>query len=292
MSRNELLAERITSILIKFNAGETCDLNDLAEEFSVNLRTIQRDVNVRLAFLPLIKEGSKVSLEPSALGRLTISDIRNFANVCGIKELFPSLDNSFITAMLSNTFNSSYLIKGHNYEDKTDVQPLLTKFNDYIACNSLVNFHYKGKEYENVQPYKLVNAKGIWYLAAVDKNKLKTFHLAKIANTLELFKQFEPNKEIQKIIEKEDGIFFSEDKMEIILKASAQIAHYFKRRNILPNQVIEKELESGELIISVKVADEIQIIPLIKYWIPELDVISPKSLLKIIHQQCSDFINK
>jgi predicted DNA-binding transcriptional regulator YafY len=292
MSRNELLAERITSILIKFNAGETCDLNDLAGEFSVNLRTIQRDINVRLAFLPLIKEGSKVSLEPSALGRLTVSDIRNFAHVCGIKKLFPSLDNSFITAMLSNTFNSSYLIKGHHYEDKSDVQSLLTKFNDYIACNSLVNFHYKGKEYKNIQPYKLINAKGIWYLAAVDKDKLKTFHLANIANELKLFKQFEPSEGIQETIEKEDGIFFSKDKIEVILKASAQIAHYFKRRDILPNQVIEKELESGELIISVKVANEMQIIPLIKYWIPEMDVISPQSLLKTIHQQCSDFLSK
>jgi predicted DNA-binding transcriptional regulator YafY len=292
MARNELLAERMASIMIKFNAGETCDLNDLAEEFSVNLRTIQRDINVRLAFLPLIKEGSKVSLESSALGRLTISDIRNFANVCGVKELFPSLDNSFITAILSNTYNSSYLIKGHNYEDKIDVQPLMTKFNDYIASHSLVNFNYKGKEYKNVQPYKLVNAKGIWYLAAVDKEKLKTFHLAKITNQLKLFEQFEPNNNIHEIIEKEDGIFFSEDKMEVVLKASARIAHYFKRRSILPNQVIEKELESGELIISVKVAQEIQIIPLIKYWIPELDVISPKSLLKTIHHQCSDFLSK
>ena len=79
--------------------------------------------------------------------------------------------------------------------------------------------------------------------------------------------------------------------MEVILKASAQIAYYFKRRITLPNQVIEKELESGELIISVKVANDMQIIPLIKYWIPELDVISPQSLLKTIHQQCSKFMN-
>jgi len=292
MSRNELLAERITSILIKFNAGERCDLNDLAEEFSVNLRTIQRDINVRLAFLPLIKEGRQVSLEPSALGRLTVGDIRNFANICGVKELFPSLDNSFITAMLSNTFNSSYLIKGHNYEEKADVQPSLAKFNGYITCNSLVNFSYKGKKYENVQPYKLVNSKGIWYLAAVDNEKLKTFHIAEITNELKLTKQFEPRSEIQVLIENEDGIFFSEDKIEVILKASVQIAHYFKRRSILPNQVIEKELESGELILSVKVANNMQIIPLIKYWIPELDVISPQSLLKTIHQQCSDFISK
>ena len=292
MSRNGLLAERITSILIKFNAGETCDLNDLAEEFSVNLRTIQRDINIRLAFLPLIKEGRKVSLEPSALSQLTTRDIRNFASVCGIHELFPSLDNSFITTMLSKTFNSNYLIKGHNYENKIDVQLLLTKFNDYITCNSLVNFHYKGKEYENVQPYKLVNSKGIWYLAAVDSDKLKTFHLAKITNELKLFKLFEPSWEVQQIIEKEDGIFFSEEKMKVILKASALIAHYFKRRNILPNQIIEKEIDSGELIISAKVANDMQIIPLIKYWIPELDVIAPKSLLKTIHQQCSDFIRK
>jgi predicted DNA-binding transcriptional regulator YafY len=292
MSRNELLAERIASIMIKFNAGETCDINVLAEEFAVNLRTIQRDINVRLAFLPLKKEGSKVSMEPSALGRLTIGDIRNFAAICGVKELFPSLDSSFITIMLSHTFNSTYLIQGHHYEDKATLQPLLTKFGDAIASHTLVNFNYKGKEYENVQPYKLVNSKGIWYLAAIDKDKLKTFHLSKIVNGLKLFQHFEPDTKVNEIIEKEDGIFFSEDKIEVILKASTKVAHYFQRRDLLPNQVIEKELENGELIISSKIAEEIQIIPLVKYWIPELEVISPKSLLKTIHAQCHEFITK
>jgi hypothetical protein len=46
-----------------------------------------------------------------------------------------------------------------------------------------------------------------------------------------------------------DDLPYGEEKIEVILKASAQIAYYFKRRIILPNQVIEKELEDFNIKI-------------------------------------------
>lgn len=39
----------------KLNQGELLDPQALADEFGVNLRTIQRDLNVRFACLQLIK---------------------------------------------------------------------------------------------------------------------------------------------------------------------------------------------------------------------------------------------
>lgn len=290
MSQGDLLAERISSILIKLNAGEKCDLNDLAQEFSVNLRTIQRDVNERLAFLPLEREGGLVYLPPTALGRLSISDIRNFAQICGIQELFPSLDNSFLTALLSNTYHSSYLVKGHHYETDPQLSQLLSRVSKSIELRQKIDFIYKEKAYEGVKPYKLINAKGIWYLAGEDRNKVKTFHLTQLHRINERNSTFEIDNDIESLINDEDGIFISEHKFEVVLKTSPRISHYFKRRALLPHQVIDKELESGELIITSLVSDELQIIPLIKYWIPDLEVISPKSILKTIHNQCLDFI--
>lgn len=47
-------AVRLTQILLKLNNGEKLDLYQLADEFKVTKRTIQRDLLERFAFLPLI----------------------------------------------------------------------------------------------------------------------------------------------------------------------------------------------------------------------------------------------
>jgi len=291
MTNKVLLAERLVAIITGLNAGDTLNIEALASEFTVSKRTIQRDINSRLAFLPLKRNGNEITLDSSSLGRLTAKDIRSFAYLSGVDELFPTLDTSFITAMLTSLYDSPYLVKGLHYEDKSLTSPLLKKLSLAISNQHLVNFNYKNKCYSAIAPYKLVNNKGIWYLAAVDNGKLKAFHLAKLVNFIELNDSFTPDKTILKIIDEEDGIFFSADKIEVVLKVSAKVAHYFKRRDLLPNQVIEKELDDGDLLMSCKVATEKQIIPLIKYWMPNLEVISPKRILSLVRQDIDTFLS-
>ena len=50
---HDTLVYRLSRILFKLNQGEALDPRALAREFAVNLRTIQRDLNVRLAELQL-----------------------------------------------------------------------------------------------------------------------------------------------------------------------------------------------------------------------------------------------
>ena len=52
------------------------------------------------------------------------------------------------------------------------------------------------------------------------------------------------------------GIWLSEEKREIVFKISREVASYFKRRQLIANQVIEKELEDGWLIVSVHVGHQ------------------------------------
>ena len=51
---HEILVYRLSQILIKLNQGEKLDPQDLADEFKVTLRTVQRDLNERFTYLPLI----------------------------------------------------------------------------------------------------------------------------------------------------------------------------------------------------------------------------------------------
>ena len=47
------LAERLVAILGRLNDGEALSPAELAVDFGVNLRTIQRDLNQRFSFLHL-----------------------------------------------------------------------------------------------------------------------------------------------------------------------------------------------------------------------------------------------
>lgn len=269
------LAERLASIITQLNDAKTLSISSLAEEFNVSVRTLQRDLNERLSFLPILEDKGHYSLAPSALGKLSPKDIRHFAAISGIESLYPNLDTRFICSILSQAIDSPYLIKGHNYEPKHKVEPNLNKLEEIILNKKCISFKYKDKQYTSIHAYRLVNAKGIWYLAAVDNSKLKTFHLSELSHILEQAESFTIQQELMALIEENEGIFFSETKFEVVVKVSKSIASYFKRRNVFPNQVIEKELESGELLVSSKVTTTCEILPLIKYWVPNIHVISP-----------------
>lgn len=282
MENRELLAQRITDIILKLNAGETLTIDELVEEFGTSKRTIQRDINTRLAFLPIERVGNKISLCKTALGKLTKQDINNFAQLCGINELFPNLDSHFITTLLSNAYQSPYLVTGNEFEhDKESIRSNIKKLEAAINQQKFITFQYKNKPYSNVAPYKLINHNQVWYVAALDNKKLKTFHLGNVKGLFILNDCYIPCEKTIEQINQSNDIYITEDKTEVVLKVSSHVAHYFKRRNIIPNQNIDKELETGELIVSSRIAYDLQIIPLIKYWMPHLQVISPRE----IHEQ-------
>jgi hypothetical protein len=77
-------------------------------------------------------------------------------------------------------------------------------------------------------------------------------------------------------VTKEDGIWLNVKKIEVVLKVSPAVTSYFQRRNLIPHQVIEKELEDGGLIVSCKVAHQNQILPIVRYWLPNVRIISPE----------------
>ena len=88
-NNHDTLVYRLAQMLVKLNQGERLDPSALADEFGVNLRTIQRDLNARFAYLPLQKTDGYYHLDPTFLGKLSTKDIERFAGLAGIRGLFP-----------------------------------------------------------------------------------------------------------------------------------------------------------------------------------------------------------
>jgi len=123
----------------------------------------------------------------------------------------------------------------------------------------------------------LVNQGGIWYLAVDDGGKLKTFVFTRIKNLRKLDQKFVSDPEIENTLTSEDGIWLNKTKLKVVLRISNNIASYFKRRKLIANQVIENELENGDLTVSASVGHINQILPIVRYWIPHISIVSPKT---------------
>lgn len=77
-----------------------------------------------------------------------------------------------------------------------------------------------------------------------------------------------------------------------MLKVGKDVAHYFRRRKLIANQVTEKELEDGGLILSARVGHPNQVIPIVRYWIPHLRIISPESLQVEIEIGIAEYLHR
>ncbi|WP_306291869.1 WYL domain-containing protein [Rodentibacter trehalosifermentans] len=135
----------------------------------------------------------------------------------------------------------------------------------------------EGKYYK-IAPYSLINKNGIWYLIGTDQDRQKTFCFTQLSAVEILDEFFTPNPKLIEEITKNDSLSHGNQLSEVIIKVSAFAAPYFLRRNLLPNQKLVHKAENGELILSSENVHELDIVPLVQYWIPHLVIISPSKL--------------
>lgn len=294
VANHDTLVRRLALILVKLNQGEKLVPQDLALEFGVNLRTIQRDINERFSYLPLEKLKGSYFLPPAFLGKLTLKDVDRFANLAGVKGLFPALSEDFLRELFDARIQSTFLVKGHHYEDLRGREPDFKRLEQAIIARQTVVFNYGNNEIPKryqVEPYRLVNNKGVWYLAARHEAKVKTFSFSKVESLDLCNHTFIHDAEVDRALEIEDGVWFAEQTLEVVLKIDKSVAPYFSRRKLIANQVIEKQLADGGLILSAKVGHRNQVVPIVRYWIPNIRVISPDGLQEEIDTELRDYLS-
>ena len=276
-NKNETLANRLIDILTRLNSGEKLTVNMLAKSYDVHPKTIRRDlVRLESCNLPIQKEGKYFYLDSIYLGKLKLKDIQSFARISGIRHLYPNLDVSFIRELLDSRV---YDAKGYFVEDASQFKTLFEVFGEAIRKHQQIGFLYKG-EPRVVEPYKLVHHHGCWYLAAVRKNILRAYRLSRIELSPyphELL-GFKPDVAILTQLEDEESIWFGQEKQEIILTVHADVALHFQQRQLLPEQQMIKKLDDGGLLLSSRITHHTQLLPLVRYWIPHLKIVSPEGL--------------
>lgn len=68
------------------------------------------------------------------------------------------------------------------------------------------------------------------------------------------------------------------DDAEVLVQVDREAAPHFLESMILPHQQLLKELSDGSLLVSSRVSRLSDILPLLKSWMPQVEVLSPVSL--------------
>jgi predicted DNA-binding transcriptional regulator YafY len=213
--------------------------------------------------------------QPKIFLKLALESLENLSD---LSSEYQNLIKKFKLEKLQNPFYIKPEEYAHLSTDKDELKDL------HAAINSDTNiaFKYQGKPF-HVEPYRLVNFDGIWYLYGRDieereDNDHKTW-LLKDIDDVEIYygeKHDTSDEEIDEDLDNAHSAQFVVDKyFDIKLKVSSSVAHLFRQKNHLPRQNSTIQ-EDGSLLVTSTISTYADIDPEVKSWLPHIEILEPK----------------
>lgn len=293
---------RLTTIMTRLYQGELLSVIELAQEFSVSTRTIQRDFNNYLCnHLPIeqvkkkwqLKEGYTIE-KNLPIDELVVSQIIEKMSQDIGGEFYTKTKN-LLSRIQNNEFNPIYT--RIDMEDLSGYLQNIAVLEEAIRKKQTIRALYKTdievKEVE-LNPLKLANFEGFWYLITLDNenNYVKKYHFKSLSGITPLNRTFVRSPKLDDALENAMGIWFRihSNPFEVRLSVSPEIAKFFRRKPLSKTQDISSVGTDGSMEITLKITHEMEIIPIVQYWMPHMRVIEPVWIHKKIVENIKGYI--
>ncbi|MBE0515673.1 WYL domain-containing protein, partial [Sulfurimonas sp.] len=138
---------------------------------------------------------------------------------------------------------------------------------------------------------QIVNFEGFWYLVALQEDVLKKYYLKNISNVKATDTAFSTDAKLEDLLENSVSVWFQKDvePFEVKIYANKIAAKYLQRRP-LPTQSIESLHKDGTMEFVIKITHEMEILPIIKYWLPHMRVIEPEWIQEMIDEDLKGYL--
>jgi predicted DNA-binding transcriptional regulator YafY len=283
---------RLMTMLNKLNGGNRIRSGEIAKEFNVTIRTIQRDIDLlcQTGFpVDMVRKGEYSFMEGFSLKKVMLTN-EEASLLSFFHEMADSLGENFsqsfrglLNKILPKEDDSPFYVKWPETHPPMRNFPFFKELEAAIRECRKISLSYeteKGGELFKLCPLKFINFEGFWYLLAMPDGKRQfwKFRSEKIRG-LELSNDyFEPPQNIKAVLDRSVNIWFSEEPGErIVLEIGKSSAHYFRKKVYFPGQKIVKEKKDGSLLVETR-ANFNEVIRTIIHWIPDIRVIAPKAL--------------
>lgn len=301
-------AERILKTLTLLQSEEQVCTHRLADIFETNLRTVQRD----MALLETFLRDALINPSRGCYALQNREDLFHYLQSVDLRSFFEFIalfDEKQLSVFDTKTFpvieqvrrdaKAIYHIADKPIEDLDS--PFTNQIRQAIKTRQRITVTYtdrdtKIKTFARVKPVKIVFAEGNWYLAALTEEEQNGgFKFLRI-NFIKSFKPeretFHRDVEAEKFVQNFQSLFqnYKIPTYPVELKIDHRIARYFRVKKFLKSQQIVHEEPNGDLIVTYRINNEMELIPLIKKWIPHIHVLSPEPLQKQLKEEVASYL--
>jgi len=291
---------RHSQILERLNSGETLSITELAREWDIQTKTIQRDFKK-------LMEGSYGVVRADDGKRFRISKKRTTTKDAStaikmLNSLSEDIGGEFYTkAQIAlnklQTHIESPFYTRIDVEDISQKMELIEQLEIAIAEQKMVSFKYTKwyalddiKTHENVKPYKIIIFDGFFYLFCQVKDYYPKFYLKEITDLVVSEQTFEHREKVLASMQKAQDIWFdpAKEAFEVILFLDSTARVYFQRKPI-KDQFLKKYAD-GTAEITIYITNKEEVFSILKKWLPHIKVTEPIELQEEFDSMLTSYI--
>lgn len=289
---------RRTQIIAKLYNGAKLTHKELADEFNVSTKTIQRDFSSLVALYPIYKDGhswrmqedyefeEQLSIQDDFTLKLLLEASKNF------DKNFQERSSKLLSRISENISSPIYAkIELESISHKLSEVHLIE---EAINTSKQISFNYLVEDYfeTTIDPYKIVNFESFWYLVGKRNGKLRRYYLQNVFDVEIEDVGFRKSKKMQDLISNAINIWFDEsESFEVKLLIDKSIKKYFQRKPISKSQRYMGEDEDNNMIITLQATHENEIYPIVKYWLPNIKILEPKEMQTKVEEDVRRFLS-
>jgi predicted DNA-binding transcriptional regulator YafY len=284
---------RTIEILKLLNEGKKLCITNLSYDYGVSDRTIRRDFElIRTIFGDFMsKDGEcyrayKKTLLEDVLRGTDFMVLANIVNLFGEASMQNSI--SLQTSALVKKSLSIYDFKSRPIESVKN-RTFIKTIEHSIKFHKEINLEYKvsrGSTKRVFQPYKILFVNENFYLVGenISKNSFEFLRLSLILDVKDTKNSFFPRKDIVEFITKiqTPWAVFGKEEIVVKLRIFQKNRKYFILKKYLPSQEIVQTFENGDIEVHFRVHNLREIEELVIKWLPNVTIISPRNLNKMI----------
>jgi predicted DNA-binding transcriptional regulator YafY len=290
--------------------GKKISVKIFSAYHDVSLRTTQRYIeDITEVFEEnLIKEGDSYFLiSNDFLEKNILSFDKKELEV--FVDLFSLIDSNFISrfyedssnilSKLQKKYSDTYMIKQNAFESIFSKKALISDIKNAIKRKNYVNINYFSNKqfiFKEAKLLKIIYTDGNFYVATLTddeiNNGFKFLRLSFITEIKVLQNTFHRDLNAEEFLKKFQTIFsnYLKKPYEVVIEVDKSIKRFFKQKDFLSSQKIVEEKEN--LILSYQITNDMEILPLVKKWLPLIKIISPESTKEKFKKEIELYLNE
>lgn len=209
-----------------------------------------------------------------------------------LKEIFRSDQTLYARAQkpiaeMINEIKSPYYIR-QNVEDISHKESIIAKLEESIQCQKVIDLVYDGKAFLNVEPLKIAEFEGIWYLLLYFEDTFRKYQINGIDEVIISKDRFEYSHEYHLEIDRWHNVWHQPGKQpsRVTLLIASEVIKYFYQKNIFDINAYSSRVRKCDegFKFDVYITHAMELLPTLMYWQPNVVIYEEDGDLGVIEQ--------